>query len=309
VKVAFSDTAAWEMTRKISIFIEIMRPRLWPRGFAEFGDFTAYLADESRRFLNGQGIDATFFQQADLRFPPDQASVYLASASDWIMFVRCVLDQQFALTFNWLMTSARHPRAVIHDLKREVQMLIAGQQPGQAISNKEIEQFQNKTLNAVAQMDQMLKTEIFGGDSPAIDVGVAVERFIAQVREKFTLIDFHKDIAPEIYVEIQPKLLESVVLNLLHNAITAASSSGVASWISIVIAKLDVAEQGQPQMLLKLANPYDPKATGTLSGTGIGLVAVHHIIEKLNHGHVFEIPHEDSRVYEVGVMLPLVGHE
>jgi signal transduction histidine kinase len=303
--VSWSEPERWEQTRKITFRVALNSPRFWPRGFAPFGKFAAYLTDESRRILSSQGTDSGFFQKADEVFPPVHAAAFDAPVSAWVLFLRCILDQQFALTVDWLMTSARHPRAVIHDLKREVQMLVAGKEVGRAISNQEFASFQGKALNAVAQMDQLLKSEIFGGSFPAIDVGAAVERFIAPVRERFAAIDWRQDLAPEVYVEIHPRLLESVVLNLVHNAIAAASSSGVAPRVSIVIVRLDT-EQRQPQMLLKIANPYDPASAGTSGGTGIGLVAAHHIAE-INGGSVFEIPDEGAQIYEVGVLLPLAG--
>jgi hypothetical protein len=75
--------------------------------------------------------------------------------------------------------------------------------------------------------DQTRKIEIFGGHGPAIDVAAVVERFISPVFENFPDIDPRPDYAPEVYVQIHPAMLESVVLNLVHNEVVAAKLSGV----------------------------------------------------------------------------------
>ena len=306
LNISFSDVATWIPTRRITTFVAVPPPRLWPRSLKALEQFVNYLVDESDRIMSSGGIDTTFFQQADTHFLPAQASVFEASGSDWVLFFRYMLDQQFALTADWFMTSPRHPRGVIHDLKRDVQSLIAKRATGQLISLQDIQNFQRKTLYVVAAMNKFLKSEIFGDGFTTIDAGATVTRFIAPMRERFSKIEVRENLTPAVYVEINPQMFESVILNLMHNAITAASSSGIPPWVSIVVTKLET-DQQTPQMLLKMTNPYDPTTTGTPSGTGIGLEVSRHIVEKLNNGHVFEIPNKDSKIYEVGVLLPLAG--
>jgi hypothetical protein len=222
------------------------------------------------------------------------------------------LDRQFVLTAVWLLAipanqTGRHPRAVIHDFKKKVQLLAQAQATGQPISEDDIESLRDQAFTTAARMEHVLRSEIFGDGGLVIDAGAVIRRLIESIRAQFTGIKVEEDCSPETFVEIHPRILESVVMNLVHNASVAALTSGVSPWISITVVKVGADEKAGSHVLLKVSNPYDPTAASDPSASGVGRPTVQHRIESLAGGRVFERPDAAKGLYEVGVLLPFAG--
>ncbi len=122
-------------------------------------------------------------------------------------------------------------------------------------------------------------------------------------------IDFHLDLPEnEVSIMADPDLLRQVLLNLLHNALSATGRDGRIE--AAVTARADgavirVSDSGCGMTSEERERMFDPFFTTRKDGTGLGLAVVHQIVSS-HRGHI-EVETVPGSGTTVRVLLPLLG--
>lgn len=127
-----------------------------------------------------------------------------------------------------------------------------------------------------------------------INISETISQIVQGMKQKFENVDFYEDITPNIYIDMDKTLLQSLILNIAKNAITAYEENER----KIVIISLEKISENQISMkiidkgrgisndnLKKITEPFytlNKDRNRQLSGMGLGLPLCIKICDVLN---------------------------
>ncbi len=123
---------------------------------------------------------------------------------------------------------------------------------------------------------------------------------------KAQAIEFRLELpARKIMMQVDPDLLQQVLLNLLHNALAASGRGGMIELGASCCTddtSLWVADNGKGMSLEDKSQMFDPFFTTKKTGTGLGLTVVHQIVSQ--HGGSLEVDSELGQGTRVKIVFP-----
>ncbi|HJQ27395.1 MAG TPA: tetratricopeptide repeat protein [Blastocatellia bacterium] len=302
------DLRDWEAASTATAIVEVPRARPLADAFQGLTEFVAYLTAESSRILRGGSLSRNFYSRSKELFVKPNDAVFQAPASEWVEFVRQLLDLQYATTASWLLLpprsgedDGRHPRTAVHQLYNKLQLDIRGEE----ISDEQIARIRGEVFQLAANIRDAVRAEIHGADERQVDVSVIAEQAVREIAVKIPEVNFSVFTQPETFAMIYPPFLASALGDLLDNAAKAVLVPGIEKNVAVSVAL----SKQKREVSITVSNPYDPEHPRPATSTGIGLQEVHYLIRNLSGGKVEIYEDAERGQYEVCLQLPAVTDE
>lgn len=193
--------------------------------------------------------------------------------------------------------AGRHPRSVVHDLKKKLELAMLKQAEGNELSTEELTEIRSETFRLATNILFALRADIF--DAPSTHIKTVIDRVVGGISVKLSEVQISVSCPLDAYAYIHPQLFDSVMLNLLHNSISAAMTANVRD-VQVRVFTIDVSSG----VTISVLNHYNPEQPKSETSTGIGLEEVKYFIRDLSGGEVKIFDDEKGGIYEVHLLLP-----
>jgi tetratricopeptide (TPR) repeat protein len=273
------------------------------REFASMDAFVNYMKKRTLVMLAGNYPTYVSYHRGQTIFAAGFQPVRDAETEKWVQFIRHLLDVRYVISASWLLflplagaDTGKHPRSIVHGLKQKVELAILKQEKGMELTREELAELRKAPFRLAANI--LFTTRDSFHSTPRIWLKGTITQIVNEFSERLPEVQFSVFCSPDAYARIHRQLFLRVMLNLLHNAVTAAVAADTR------LVEVRVANDQQSGARISVINTYNPELPRSETGTGIGLEDVRYVIGNLSKGEVRVREDKDNGEFEVLLVLP-----
>jgi signal transduction histidine kinase len=276
------DCFAWEDKRRAIVRIRVSKP-------AEPQSALLPILTFARRTTLDNLEDKSSVSGTTVHLPSSaiRSALRQTNVNDWLKALIFFFDTKFAVTFHWvfLSKSSRSPRTAAHTLRNRLE-IVAGARKAEDLAS-----IRREALHFASEILRPIHAELSGsvGWTEVRPLIVELAKYVHKP------IQFDAICPPGLFVRMQKRFLESVLINLLHNCLRALEAPGLEQRVVVDVRN----EETKGRAQISFSNPYD-RTYKFPDSTGIGHREIRSLVCDLSGGSV-DI--RESSSYEIVVTL------
>ena len=292
-----------ESDHYIKVTVSVPGPVEIAREFASMDAFVNYMKKRALVMLAGGYPTYGSYHRGQTLFASGFHHVRDAGTEKWVQFIRHLLDVRYVISASWLLflplagaDTGKHPRSIVHALKQKVELAILKQEKGMELTREELAELRKAPFRLAANI--LFTTRDSFHSTPRIWLKGTITQVVNEFSARLPEVQFSVFCSPDAYARVHRQLFVRVMLNLLHNAVTAAVAADTK------LVEVRVANDQQSSARISVINTYNPELPRSETGTGIGLEDVRYVIGNLSKGEVTVREDKDNGEFEVLLVLP-----